>query len=234
MQGGMSLLLRILLGLAVLWVLWRTARRLGLKAGRRSGPRRLTSGEIIEFGLLAKNTPALAEALTLRAKIVELALGSGWKSVAIQADEAIRQLGAQAETRQRIENAVEDLESGRLRRQLDASRQVAAGAATDDERRAAEARSERLDIQIERLQRLSERWGELDRASQEIVLELRDVHLALLDAASSKADLGSDTARQMRSRLELITDEMRRSAHSDEDVARILRDPKGVDPKEDS
>ena len=228
------MLLRILLGLTVLWVLWRTGRRLGLTPGRRSGPRRLTSTEIIELGLLAENTPALAEALTLRARIVELALGSGWRSVAAQADEAIRQLGAQAETRRRIEKAVDDLESGRLRRELDASKQLAAGAAGEDDRRAAEARSERLEVQIERLQRLSERWGELERASQEIVLELRDVHLALLDAASSKADLGSDTARQMRSRLELITDEMRRSAHSDEDVARILRDPKGVDPKEDS
>ena len=193
------LLLILVLAGGVALVLVRLLRR-------RRAPRsvRLTAEELVELGHQAKDSPELAEAMRLRARLLDVARPDP-AGVLREADEAIRQLAVQVRTRRQIDAAVRDMRSRGESERTEA-----------DARSQAPVRQERLDAQRAQIEHLDGRRKDLARAAEDIVMELRDVHLALLEAASSKADLGSDRARRMRARLQVATDDLKRRAGDDE------------------
>lgn len=216
------------------WWLWRSRRALFGAVVRAlyrpppppPPPPPLEAGELEELNALAAATDngSLAEALDLRSKIGELA-GARERDleVAGRIDGVLRQLGRQVRTRARVEETLGEFDEGRMELDMMEARGRLRGAVDEQGRTLATQSMERLQSQQSLLDRLHVRLSELDQASRDTALELRNVHLALLDAASSREGLRGAKLAEVRQALGRAGDDVSLRTEAEEEVERLLR-----------
>ena len=187
-------------------------------------PPPLDVGELKELKALAANNEPLAEGLELRAKIAELA-GAGERDleVAGRIDCVLRQIGRQVRTRARVEETLGEFDEGRMEMDMMEARGRLRGAVDEQGRALATQSMERLHSQQALLDRLHVRLSELDQASRDTALELRNVHLSLLDAASSREGLRGARLANVREALGRAGDDVALRTEAEEEVERLLR-----------
>jgi len=218
------LMLLVLAGAGVIWA-WTKREailqgvvRLLVKPPEEKPPPPLTDGEVAQ--LWALEAPRVADALELRTRIHELAGDD--EAVRGQVDEVLRHLGRQADVQARLnrtlaERRPEDVEEA-LARATARLQETTDDAARDAARKALEG----LKLQREQLARLDARQGEVAAAEEALVVALRNVHLALVDAASSRAAAKTGTLEETRARLELAGADLLRRTEAEEEVERLL------------
>lgn len=220
------------------WWVWRNRRPLFeavVKALYRPPPPPpppppLEAEELSSLKALAQDDKLLAESLDLRAKISELA-GPGHGADAARRDTelagridgVLRQLGRQIRTRARVHEALSDFDEGRMELDMMEARGRLRGAMDDHDRALAKQSMERLQSQQSLLDKLHVRTSELDQASRDTALELRNVHLALLDSASSREGLHGAKLAEIRAALGKAGDDMALRTEAEEEVERLLR-----------
>ena len=166
--------LLVILGLAAAGLLWFTRVRRRSLPAPESGPRRLAAH------------PRMDRAQAIRAKITELIARHGDKEASAalatqEVDAVLSQLNEQLDLRVRIDRALEAV-AARSRPQP-----AAAGEPDDaSELAMANARmADRLEAQQEQIARLRQRRELLDQCAEQTLVELENLHLALLDVLSS-------------------------------------------------
>lgn len=211
------LILFLVAGLAIyLGVRWFRARKL-IGAGG------LNVIELNALMKLAKRAPRLDAALKMRVVIVDAAAPDARQRVAARVDDAIRRLAKQEELASKIAGALEGIDRKALDAKIDDAR-VEAETATDLDRREKERERLRgLETQAEQAERLTARRSDLQSGAERILVELRNLHLAMLDASSSEAALESEPVKHALSELEDASERLRQEATADEEVNRLLK-----------
>lgn len=200
MLRTLSLFLFLLIGGAVglRWV----RRRVGGGSGGWSSPR-ITRDELRELTRQARRSSPLERALGLRAKITEALEGRRDRAdLGRRVDEAIRRLASQARLRGRITEALE-------------SRGSVPAHDVDEEVSAFEERQVSL-------QRLAGKAEELDRSLEQGVLELSNLHLALLELSAAEAIEVSGALDEALGELESAGERARQDREAEAEVARFL------------
>ncbi len=214
------------------WWLWRNRRALFgavVQAFYRPPPPPpppppLEAGELKGLKALAASNEPLEEALDLRAKISELAGASERDlEVAGRIDGVLRQLGRQIRTRGKVEDTLGEFDEGRMELEMMEARGRLRGAVDEHGRGLAKQSMERLQSQQSLLDRLHVRLAELDQASRDTALDLRSVHLSLLDAASSREGLRGARLAEVRDALGRAGDDVALRTAAEEEVERLLR-----------
>lgn len=222
------MLLRLIVALALLGFVFSIVRALFFPA-RKLPDGRLTKDELARLKQLAKSGGRLQEALGLRGEIHRVidehpsAEGSAGTELEAHVDAVTRQLLEQTTARQKVETALSRFDANQhAEEMLDVETKLAEE--SDPEAREELGRTlEKLRSQTEHLDRLRRRFDQLENAEKQIVVELRNVHLALLDAASSKAGLGDDRVQEIRASLVEAAKTLRQTTDADEELARVLR-----------
>jgi hypothetical protein len=222
------MLLRLIVGLVLLGFVYSVVRATFFPKKALPGEK-LKRDELTRLRQLAKGSPRVQEALSLRDEIHrvidEHPTSQGDSGIELEArvDAVTRQLLEQANTRAKVEGALARFDANTHAEEiLDAETKLAAE--TDaDSRTALKETLARLQSQGEHLDRLRRRAEQLEHAEKQIVVELRNVHLALLDAASSKAGLGDDRVQEIRTSLAEAAETLRQTTDADEELTRLLR-----------
>lgn len=225
-------LILIAMAVGTAWWLWRS-RKLLFQAVVQAfyrppppppPPPPLDVGELNEMKALSPHNGSLAEALELRAKIAELAgAGECDLEVAGRIDGVLRQLGRQVRTRGRVEDTLGEFDEGRMEIDMMEARGRLRGAVDEQGRALAKQSMERLQSQQALLDKLHVRLSELEQASCDTALELRNVHLAMLDAASSREGLRGARLAEVRLALGRAGDDVALRTEAEEEVERLLR-----------
>lgn len=188
----------------------------------------LSSGEIEELKAMAAQVKPLAEALRIRGKVHEILLDDKTRGaenaaeIGQQVDRAIWQLSRQHLTLDRIRGAVDGLDLGALADAERRAHEALASAAEPEAREEARRTSERAALQRTQLEQLARRRRELEAGGSQIILDLQNLHLALLDAASSRAGIGSEAVRALRERLGEATRGVATVTQAEEEIERAL------------
>jgi hypothetical protein len=201
-------------GLALIYRRWRLNRRKQAASGE------LTNAEWSRFERLSERAQHMQEALELRRKIADAAANAN-TSFRPEVDDVLRHLAKQIETGEQIAGAIRELGGERLAGELDAAETRAREATDEEARRLAESTVDRLLEVRDNVEKLKKRREELETASHHLVLELRNVHLAVLEAASS-AGIADDRAQEIRQKLAAASDALRAQASAEQEVARLL------------
>ncbi len=211
------LILFLIVGFAVYaGVRWWRARKLLGSGG-------LNVIELNEMMKLAKKAPRLDAALKMRVLIVDTAAPDARRRVAERVDDVLRRLANQEQIQRQIRTALEGIDTKRLAAKIDDAR-VEAETATDPERRDKERERLRgLETQAEQAERLAGRQRDLDASAERILVELKNLHLAMLDANSSAAGLESEPVKHALSELEDTSERLRQEASAEDEVNRLLR-----------
>jgi len=232
---GVLLFRLVLLGLAavVAVTVWRKREAL-LQAvvGRLVKARQpppppppLAAGDLARLEGLAGDSPRLAEALSLRGRILELCAPED-DPLRGQVDETVRHLGRQAEARARVARALAGRDPDGLQDDIERARdRLDAAGEDDDRRRRVRQALVALEDRREHLRRLESRGDEVDTAFESLVVELGNLHLALVDAASSRAAAKSGRLAEVRARLHEASEDLVRRTEAEEEVERLLAAP---------
>ena len=206
-----------------LWaaVSWWRRQRYELSSGEQS----LSIGEFEHLRKLAKTYPRLDQALKLRVNIVAAGNDDDKAELGAKVDSALRRLAEQVTLRKRIEAALGEIDRDRLAREAAGAKTQAKDAEPDDP---VIALAEQLQLQLEQVDRLSERRRALDGAADKIVLLLGNLNLALLEAESTKATEDGDKVSTVLDNLEEAGDLLRRTTEAEEEVARMLKASRGA------
>lgn len=215
------MLFRVVLFLIVLFVgfsglKWWRARKLIGSGGLN----------VVELGALmklAKRAPRLDAALKLRVLIVETAAPDDRRVVAKRVDDVVRRLAKQEELAEKIHAALAGIDQKKLAAQIDDARVEAETASEPDERDRQRERLRGLVTQAEQAEKLTLRRRDLDSGADRILVELRNLQLAMLDAKSSEAALSSVPVQHALTELEDVSEGLRQEAAADAEVNRMLR-----------
>ncbi len=211
------LILFLIAGLAIyVGIRWFRARKLLGSGG-------LNVIELNELMKLAKRAPRLDAALKMRVLIVDTAAPEARERVARRVDDALRRLAKQEELTQKIASALEGIDRKKLDAQIDDARVEAETSSDLDRREKERERLRGLETQAEQAERLTTRRADLQSGAERILVELRNLHLAMLDASSSEAALESEPVKHALSELEDTSERLRQEATADEEVNRMLR-----------
>lgn len=188
----------------------------------------LDRGQLAEVQALAAKAKPLAEALRIRAKVHEILLDDKTRGaenageIGRQIDQAIWQLSRQHLTLDRIKGAVEGLDLNALADTEARAQEALAGSSDPAAREEARRTAERIHLQRTQIEQLARRRRELEAGGAQIVLDLQNLHLALLDAASSRAGIGSESVRALRERLGEATRDVATATQAEEEIERAL------------
>ena len=194
---------------AVLWAL-----RAALRPKTRAVPQGLGCSELSKLDALAQRARHVAEGLKLREGIGPLLKGRADLRFAV--DEAVRQLGAEAELLLKIEAALHEHDEGERRADLARAEKIVSEAADPQARRAAQDTVQALGRQRDAVAALDDRRGAVEASLTHLVVELREVRLALLDAAASPGGLGSGSAQVVEQLMRARDDVCHTTAAHDE------------------
>ena len=215
------MLLRLILFVALVGVAWAGAawwrRSRALGDGGAEGM--LGMREFDQLRKLSKLHPRIEQAIKLRLNIVSITPKPQQLETSIKVDAALRRLKEQITLRTRVNEALASIDRERLAREAKGAEAQAADASEDDP---VHGISAQLNLQLEQVERLEARSKALDQGADRILLLLRNLNLALLESASSKATEG-DKVSQMLADLEDEGDTLRRTTEAEEEVARLLR-----------
>lgn len=212
---------RLILFLLVMFVAYGGFR--WWKARKLIGSGGLNVIEMNQLMKLAKRSQRLDAALKMRVLIVDAASEGEKANFAEKVDTAIRRLAKQEELHHKISAALDGIDKKALAAKVDDAR-VDAEVATDfDERDRKQNELRGLETQAEQVDKLEARKQELHDAAEHIMVEIKNLHLALLDASSSKASLENDAVKMALAELEDSAETLRQETAAEEEVNRILR-----------
>lgn len=218
----MLLLRLIILGLFVVavligWRWWRASRLLD------SGG--LGVIELNEMMKLAQKSKRMEAALLMRTKILGEAEKANMRALAARVDPVIRKLARQLELREDMGKILDELDEEQIERDIRTARAELDSAADESERVIAETKKHQLETQLEQLGKLKRQRKELNEAGDRIIRELQNLHLALVNASATeaKALLDSGDVKESLAHLEEASEEVRRKAEAEEEVAAFLR-----------
>ena len=215
------MLVRLILFLAltgVLWTAiawWRRQRR-----GLPSGDRLLDAAELDRLHRLAKTNPRLEQAIKLRGSIVRAGTDGSRAELGTKVDAALKRLSEQVMLRDRISSTLQTIDRDRLAREAAGARAQANDAGPDDP---VHSLATQLALQVEQVDRLSERMRALESAADKIVLLLGNLNLALLEAESSQATEDGDKVGLVLADLEEAGEHLRRTTEAEEEVNRMIK-----------
>lgn len=215
MLARIILFLVVAMGVYVGTRWWRARRLLG-KGG-------LNLVELNEMMKLAKKSKRIDAGLKMRVLIVEAAGPEERPSIAKRVDAVIRRLAKQEEMAKKISEALEGIDVETLRGKI---ADLRVDAETDSDiaaRRRAEEHIDSLVTQADQFDKLDARRKELHRAAERIMVELKNLHLAMLDAKSSAASLESEPVKHALTELEEAGETLRRETAAEDEVNRMLR-----------
>jgi hypothetical protein len=188
---------------------WRLQQMLAAK--------RIGDGELKRLAKIGRDMPLLVEALEVRQKIHS---AGGADALLDDVDAAVRTMGDQAKARLRLAGAIADLDGSTSDEKL-AELEVEASTTNDPHKQEV---FERKLAQAERQRKTADdmrsRQSALKAAQEKLVLELKDVHLALLEHNAQSAD-GPET-QLLRERLNDASEEMRLRAQAMDEVKGLL------------
>lgn len=165
---------------------------------------RLEGRSLRELSRRSRSSKTLARALQLRASIREAMSGrSDQAQLATRVDAAVRRVDSQDRLRTRI---------------LDALRNES----RDDQRRGVEEEVEAFEERQVMLGRLEEQAKTLERESEQVVLELSNIHLALLDVSASEAVLDRGPLKDALNELASEGEMARTQADAQAEIERFL------------
>lgn len=212
----LMLVLLVVAGAAWLW--WR------LKKPTAGGLNVLELREILQ---LAKGSQRLEAAVLLRVNIVEAATAEEKASMTQRVDDVVRRLARQENLHQKIKGVLAENDPDNLIRAQDELRGRLARTPGPEEKVILEDKLAALHTQEEQLGRLKKRLSELDDAADRAVLELKNLHLALLEASSVEAAASGDRVTSALGHLEEASESLRQKAQADDEVDRLLRAARG-------
>ncbi len=152
-----------------------------------------------------------AEALT--SKILTVAMAHDRKALEDRIAEVTEELRGQLSVRARILDALNELDPSELEHQLHTA-----------ESEAATEKLKRLRAKKMHRTRLNERVQELEGVADRIILDLENLHLALLDASSSQARLSDAQLQELLSPLRQTGQELRHRATAQQELQDLLRE----------
>ena len=184
------------------------ARRLAKAPEPPPPPPPLSTDELARLGVLAKGSSPLSKALDLRRRILELCPRED-DAARGQVEEVVRHMGRQADARARVARALTEGDPDALQLDIERARERLDAAEDDeDEHRRARQALIAFEDRREHLRRLEIRGEEIDAAFESLVVELGNLHLALVDAASSQAAAKSGRLTEVRGRLRLASEDL--------------------------
>jgi hypothetical protein len=182
----------------------------------------LSTAELRAMEKLARASESLAEALSIRPKIMELVPIAKDERIAANTDQLLREIAREVENERRIAEALEEIDDTRLGDQLTRADDRLREAKDDVEaRRLAEGTIERLIAVRDSRDKLRKRRDELSIRTKNLALELRTAQLALLEATSSSG-ASSERVEEIRARLKQAVDDAQRAALAEDEVARLI------------
>jgi len=179
--------------------------------------------EIERLMKLAEGSQRLKGAMMLRVNIVEAAPSADKKSVSTKVDGALRRLAQVEVLRQRVRKTLGASDQDKIRGQLAQAETEAQN--LDPERAEGKQRlAQQLQTQLEQLKQLHLREDELDESGHRLMVEMNNLHLALLNASSSEASAETGTVASALNQLEETSEAFRQKTSADEEVERLLKD----------
>ena len=197
-----------------------------IKSRRLLGEGGLNIVELGELMKLAKRSKRLEAALYLRVAVLGAANGEELATLAPRVDAVLRRLAKQEDLLAKIRAALDAHDERQLAAEIQRSKGAAQEASGPEERARHEERLQSLETQREHVGRLERRERELEVAADHIVVELKNLQLALLDAHSSEATLSGGQVDSLLGQLEEAGEELRQRALAEEEVDRLLRSTK--------
>lgn len=179
--------------------------------------------EIERLMKLAQGSERLKGAMMLRVNIVEAAPAADKKSVSAKVDGALRRLAQVEVLRQRVRKTLGASDQDKIRGQLAQAESEAQN--LDPERAEGKQRlAQQLQTQLDQLKQLHLREDELDESGHRLMVEMNNLHLALLNASSSEASAGTGTVASALNQLEETSEAFRQKTSADEEVERLLKE----------
>ncbi len=189
----------------------------------------LSAGEVAELVAQAQasSSKTLTEALRIRAEVHKIladdkAHAETAAELGAQIDRALSQLSRQHTALERIGRALGALDLNALAEAERQASEAVAGAAAPEARAEAQRTLERVQLQRTQLEQLGKRRRELESGGAQIILDLQNLHLALLDAASSREGIGSDAVRALRDRLGEATRDVALATQAEAEISRAM------------
>lgn len=177
--------------------------------------------EIERLMKIAKGSQRLEQAMALRVHIVEAAPADDKKAVSAKVDTALRRLAHIEVLRERVKKALQQQDKRALSERASSLRDEA----DEAEPERAEAKRQlasQLDTQVEQLDQLYLRDDELDESADRLMLEMNNLHLALLNATSSEASSSSGSVAGALRTLEETSESFRAQTSAEQEVERLL------------
>lgn len=204
------MLFRLILFLAVaagvaIFVRYTRAKQLNRSGG-------LDVFEIERLMKLAGDSQRLKEAMVLRVSIVEATPPSEKKAISARVDGVLRRLAQQEILRGRVVKTLATTDKAALELQI-----------AEAEADAKTALAKQLSTQLTQLRELHVREDELDDVNHRLLVELRNLHLALLNASSSEVALESQGVSSALAQLEETSESVRQKTSADAEVERLLK-----------
>jgi hypothetical protein len=204
------MLIRLMLFLLVVTGVAVLARYVRSKRLDRAGG--LDVFEVERLMKLAGDAPRLKEAMVLRVGIVEATPEAERRDMSARVDGVLRRLARQEVLRDRVVKTLAATDKASLELQI---------AETEAEGKTALAKQ--LSTQLAQLRELHQREDELDEVNHRLLVELRNLHLALLNASSSEVALESQGVTSALAQLEETSDSVRQKTSADAEVERLLK-----------
>src|SRR5688572_29332727 len=158
----------IVMGVVFAWRWW--------KASKIADTGVLSIAELRRMMKLAEKSKRMEAALTMRVRIMGEAQKSNMQELSMRVDPVLRKLARQAELRDDIAVILTEIDEDRLEKEIRAAEAENAG-----------TKREQLETQLKHIRSLKKRRGELEEASDRIVRELQNLHLALINASATEA-----------------------------------------------
>lgn len=188
-------------------------RKQALKAPARS--------ELKALPEVAAYSRPMKSALALKTSIAE-AIPKSDGGTMEEVETTLQHLARQEALRRKIDETLDDLRPEDIEVRLARAKREAPK--SEEEILSQQTLIQRLETQAEQLERLTRRAETLKAASEQIVVELRNLHLALLEASASEASLSQNHVQAALSQLRESTESLRHQAEAAQEVEALLRD----------
>lgn len=215
------MLIRLILFIALIaggFLAYRFAR--AKKLDRGSGG--LDVFEIERLMKIADGSVRLKQAMALRINVVEAAPDKEKKAISHRVDGALRRLAHIEQLRDRVKKTLQGADKRALSDRAATLREEAKSA-EPERREGKEKLAEQLETQVEQLSQLYLRDDELDEAADRLMLEMKNLQLALLNATSSEASSETGSVATALAQLEETAEGLRQQTSAEEEVEQLLR-----------